>query len=164
MRIRTTIEQIQQLPLVHRDTIIVGYLDVMGHMNVRHYMGIFDEATWRFFDLFGINTDYAQREKGGMFALKMHITYVAEVHLNQVVAIYSRILARNAKRLHFLHFMVNETTQQLAATIESVGSHADLNVRRTVPFPAHIAVKVDNLLAQHQALDWDAPLCGVLRV
>ncbi len=40
--------QITQLPRFHHATIPESYLDVMGHMNIRHYMGLFDDAAWGF--------------------------------------------------------------------------------------------------------------------
>jgi acyl-CoA thioester hydrolase len=59
-------------------------------------------------------------------------------------------------------FMVNETRGTLASTFECVNSFADLTARRTTPFPPEIGAKIDVLLTQHQALDWDAPVCGVV--
>jgi acyl-CoA thioester hydrolase len=59
-------------------------------------------------------------------------------------------------------FMVNQTRGTLASTFECVNSFADLTERRTEPFPTEIAAKIDAMLAQHQALDWVAPACGVM--
>jgi acyl-CoA thioester hydrolase len=60
-------------------------------------------------------------------------------------------------------FMVNESKGNLAATLETLGSHADIKARRTSPYPPHIAARMDAILAEHQALDWAAPVCGVIR-
>ncbi len=73
-----------------------------------------------------------------------------------------RVLGRSAKRIHYMMFMVNETRGTLASTFECVNSFADLTVRRTALYPPEIAAKIDALLAQHQALHWDAPVCGVM--
>jgi acyl-CoA thioester hydrolase len=59
-------------------------------------------------------------------------------------------------------FMVNETTGRLAAIFECVNSFADLTLRRTAPYPAEIADRMDPMLAQDAALDWPAPVCGVM--
>lgn len=150
------------LPLTHRITITDGYLDLMGHMNVRHYLGIFDDATWHFFAHFGMDHHYYTTSGNGSFALQQFIYYAAEVRADETVAIRSRLVARTDRRIHFIHFMVNETTDRLAATVEVLGSHADLRVRRTSPFPADIAAKQDALLAEHNRLTWPAPLCGAI--
>ncbi len=157
------VAQIQQLPCFHRTDIPTEYLDVMGHMNIRHYMGLFDEAAWRFFEAFGMTKDYYRTTDGGAFALEQHIRYLAEVHVGETVAIYTRINGRTAKRIHFMHFMINESTEKLAATLETVTSHANTATRRTSPFPAEIAAAIDGILKEQNRLEWEAPLCGVIR-
>ncbi len=153
----------QFLPCYHRETIPESYLDVMGHMNIRYYMGLFDEAAWDFFADFGMTLDYYRSANSGAFALEHHVRYLAEVHVGETVAIHTRLLGRSAKRIHFIHFMVNETTHKLAATLEVLASHADTIKRRTSPFPPHVAQRLDEILAENGCLDWNAPVCGVLR-
>ena len=135
----------------------------MGHMNIRHYMGLFDDAAWGFFASFGMTEAYYHSTTGGAFALEQHIRYLAEVHVGETVAIHSRMNGRTAKRIHFIHFMINETTGKLAATLEVIGSHANRETRRTTPFPTDIATQIDQLLAKHNQLDWQPPLCGVMK-
>jgi acyl-CoA thioester hydrolase len=156
------LKQVEQLPLFNRRTIPNAYLDAMGHMNVRHYIGLFDDATWHFFATFGMNQAYYDEAQAGAFALEQHIHYLAEVHAGELISIRSRLINRTAKRIHFMHFMINESTEKLAATLEVVGSHANLAQRRTSPFPAHIAAQIDEVLTANQALTWDAPICGVM--
>lgn len=157
------VSQIQQLPCYHRATIPEAYLDVMGHMNIRHYMGLFDDAAWDFFADFGMTEAYYRSSSGGAFALEQHIRYLAEVHVGETVAIHTRVNGRTAKRIHFIHFMINETTGKLAATLEVLGSHANRDTRRTSLFPQEIAAQIDHMVAEHNQLDWQAPLCGVIR-
>jgi acyl-CoA thioester hydrolase len=158
-----TLEQLTALPLHHRATITTDHLDLMGHMNIRHYMSLFDNASWHMFNSLGMTSDYYREQQAGGFALEQHIRYLAEVRLGETVAIRIRLLGRTAKRIHFMAFMVNETTDKLAATLEGLGSHADMRIRRTAPYPPHIAANIDALLSQHQQLTWDAPVCGVIK-
>jgi acyl-CoA thioester hydrolase len=157
------LNEIIQLPCFHRIKIPQEYLDGMGHMNVRHYMGAFDDAVWGFFASFGMTEAYYQSTMSGAFALEQHIRYLAEVHVGEAVAIYTRMIGRSAKRIHFIHFMVNETTDKLAATLEVIASHADRKIRRTSPFPPEIVAQIDQTLAEHSQLGWDAPICGVMK-
>ncbi len=156
------VEKIASLPCFHQATIPPEYMDAMGHMNVRWYVALFDEAAWKFFESVGMTLDYYQREQAGGFALKQFIHYHAEVRLGHAIAIYARVLGRTTKRVHFMLFMVNETTRVLAATLEMLGSHADMRVRRTSPYPPDIAARIDTFLIEQQQLDWDAPVCGVI--
>lgn len=154
--------EIAQLPLLHRATIPPEYLDAMQHMNVRWYMALFDEGAWRFFASFGMNAEYYRTRQAGGFALKHFVQYFAEVRLGETVAIRGRVLGRTAKRVHFMLFMVNETTDRLAATLEALGSHADMRVRRTAPYPEDLAARLDALIAEQAALSWKAPVCGII--
>ncbi|RME43642.1 MAG: thioesterase [Caldilineae bacterium] len=156
------VAKLEALPLFHRQTIPPDYLDLMGHMNIRWYMALYDEAAWKFFESIGMDETYCRTNHAGGMALKQFINYYAEVHAGQTVAIRTRILGRSAKRFHFMHFMVNETTGVLASTMEVLGTHADLNTRRTSPLPPQIAANIDAKLAEYRQLDWEAPVCGVI--
>ncbi|NWF67555.1 MAG: hypothetical protein HXY40_00575 [Chloroflexi bacterium] len=90
--------------------------------------------------------------------------YLAEVHVGDTVTVRMRMIARGAKKLHYINYMVNETQGVLASTMEVLAAHADLLRRRTSPYPPEIAAQIDAMIAQHAALDWEAHLCGVIRV
>lgn len=158
------IQDIEMLPLIHEATITEAYLDLMGHMNVRHYLGLFDDASWKFFQSFGMNEAYYKANDAGGFALEHHIRYIAEVRLGEKVHIYARMLARNAKRIHFMYFMVNQDKGVLSATLESVASHADLKLRRTSPYPPEISANLDAMIAEHSQVGWEAPINGHMGV
>lgn len=157
-------DQLKTLPIFHRQTIPKDYLDAMGHVNVRWYMAIFDEASWGFFAAHGVDRNYIRERHLGGFALRHHIQYLAELQAGQTVAVRTRVLGRSAKRIHFIHFLINETLNRLAATLESLGTHADTKLRRSAEVPPDVAAKMDAMLEQHRALDWNAPVCGVISV
>jgi len=133
-------------------------------MNVMWYIHIFDYATRNLFASFGLSSEYVHRTGMGSFALESHIRYLAEVRLGQSVTVRSRLLDRSEKTLHFIHFMVRDHDNALAATIEVVGAHADLTKRAVAPFPEELRQRLDPLLAAHQSLPWEAPVCDCLGV
>jgi acyl-CoA thioesterase FadM len=96
--------------------------------------------------------------------LQHFIHYLAEVRVGETVVIKGRLLGRsaNGKRVHYLLFMINETTKRLAATMECLASHADLAIRRTAPYPPHLLEKIDAVIAEHVQLDWDVALSGAI--
>lgn len=157
------IEQVRQLPLLLKKQIPASYIDINGHMNIQHYLGLCDEAGWLYFVELGMDEAYFRQQRNGIFDLEHHLHYLAEVHANDSVAVYGRLLARTAKRIHGMWFIVNETQRQLANTFEFVSTHADLDARRTSPFPDGIAANIDAIVIEHQALDWQAPICGVIQ-
>ncbi len=154
------VDRLTALPQYHRETIPSDYLDAMGHMNVRWYMALFDKSVWHYFNDHGLNEDYYTQNKSGVFALKHFIQYYAEVRAGEKVGLHIRLLGRNEKRFQFMIFMINESTGKLAATLESMGTHADLVARRASAMPPEITTQLDARLNIDQTLDWEAPICG----
>lgn len=156
------VEQVQVLPVLLRKVIPVEYEDMNGHMNIQHYLGLYDEAGISFFARFGMDDSYFSIERKGIFDLEHHLFYLAEIHVGDTVTVHSRLIARTEKRLHGIWFIVNETRKQLSNSFEYVTSHADLDARRTAPFSAELAMKFDIVIAEQSKLDWDAPVCGIM--
>lgn len=148
----------------YKAEILPEYIDIMGHLNVRYYTEIFDKSTRSFFSSFGLSVDYVRETKMGSFALEQHIRYLAELHQGQQVTVYSWALGRSSKTFHFMHFMVRDEGNVLAATSEMVSAHANLSERRAAPYPPQMAAGIDQLLAVHTKLNWDAPVCGAMGV
>lgn len=158
------IANLEELTLYHRETIPADYLDAMGHMNIRWYMALYDKAGRNFFVSHGLNEDFIRENNAGTFALKHVINYYAEVRAEHTVAVRTRLLGRSDRRFHAMHFMINETTGQLASTLEMLGTYADLQKRRAAAMPPEIAAKFDAKLTEDRQLDWEAPVSGVINV
>ena len=151
-----------ELSSYYRQTIPEEYMDRMGHMNVRYYMGVFDTATWCMFSDYGLDEAYFSTTENGVFALKQFIQYLAEVRPGETVAVYTRILSLTDKRIHLMNFMANQDTNGLAAIIESLITHANLKVRKAAPLPSEIAARFRYRLEKDQHLGWDAPISGMM--
>ena len=155
---------LETLPLYHRKTIPTDYLDIMGHMNIRWYFDLFAKSGRKFFASHGLDEDYFRGGNFGVFTLKQFIQYFAEVRVGQTVAVHTRLIGRSEKRFQFMHFMINETTSRLASTFEALITHADLKLRLAAPMPTDIAENLDATLSKDAALDWEAPICGAIRL
>ena len=125
---------------------------------------MFAKSGRKFFTSHGLGEDYFRDGNFGVFTLKQYIQYFAEVRVGQTVAIHTRLIGRSDKRFHFMQFMINETTTQLAATFEALITHADLKIRRSAPMPAEIVQKFDATLAEDETLDWETPISGAMRL
>ena len=158
------IDQLASLPVVYRAVIPSAYEDRNRHMNMRWYLALFDEAGDAMYPMLGLTADYFSASGMGGFDLEHHLWYPAEVRIGDTVVIRVRILARSSKLMHYLMFMENETRGVLSSTFECVHAHADLNARRTAPFPAQVAARIDAFIAVHRALAWTAPVSGAMGV
>jgi acyl-CoA thioester hydrolase len=159
---------VDQLPITAQGEVAEGWLDEMGHMNVMWYTHMFSRGVWGFFQTFGFSREYMERELAGSFALEMHVRYLSECRLGQKLSVRSRAVARSAKRIHHVHFLVKDGSAEgegsvVAAIGEMVSAHVDLKVRRQSPFPPELAEAYDRMAAAHQALAWPAPICGVMK-
>ncbi|HWC99216.1 MAG TPA: thioesterase family protein [Candidatus Sulfopaludibacter sp.] len=146
-----------------RMTVPEAYRDSNGHMNVRWYVAIFDDASDVLHDDLGLTVDYHRGHGSGTFDLEHHIQYLSEVMPGEQVAVYVRYVGQSAKRLHYVMFLVNESRGKLAATLECLNAFADLRVRRTAPWPAEAAAKIAARVEGSQRLDWAAPLSGSIQ-
>jgi acyl-CoA thioester hydrolase len=145
-------------------TVPESYRDENGHMYMRWYFAIFDDAGDALHDQIGLTREYHSRHRTGTFDLEHHMHFLSEVNLGEDVAVYMRFVARSTKRLHYLMFMVNVTRGKLSAIFECMNAFADLRVRKTAPFPDEIARKIDEILARHEKLNWPPPLSGAMQV
>ena len=160
---RITAEQLESLPVTAVAEVPAEWLDDMGHMNVMWYTHLFSNGTVGLFDQIGMTREYFESNMAGSFALEAHVRYLAEIRVGQRVTLRTRLLGRSAKRFHFMHFLMRDEGNVLSATGEMVGTHVDMRIRRSSPFPEVITTLYDALLAEHNQLGWQAPVCGSMR-
>jgi acyl-CoA thioester hydrolase len=164
---------VEDLPVTAQGEVAEGWLDEMGHMNVMWYTHMFSRGVWGFFQTFGFSREYMENNLAGSFALEMHVRYLSECRLGDKLSVRGRAVARSAKRIHHVHFLVKDAPAEnassenrgpvVAAIGEMVSAHVDLKVRRQSAFPPELQANYDRLLARHQALSWPAPVCGVMK-
>ncbi len=159
-----SLDLLAPLPVVYRAVIPAAYEDRNGHMNVRWYLALYDEAGDAMYPMLGLTADYFAASGMGGFDLEHHLWYAAEVRIGDTVVIRARILARSAKVMHYMMFMANETRGVLSSIFECVHAHADLSARRTAPLPTHATARIDAYIAAHRELAWPAPVSGSMGV
>ncbi len=162
-RIHTTLSEIRQLDRVYELTIPSSFLDENQHVNVQYYVHLVERGLGEIFRRVGLGKRYAAADEIGNFALEQHIRYLAEILVDDRVSVHIRLVELSPKRAYFMGFLVNDSREQLAATVEVVMMNVDIANRRGAPFPPAAKQQLDALLAKHQMLPWLAPLCGVMR-
>lgn len=124
--------------LTNRGVIYPWQCDHMGHLNVRGYVGEFDEASWHLFALLGLPAERLRAEKRGMAAVEQHITYHRELRAGDVISIYSDIISLRQRVLIFRHRMLSGASSEPAAETEITGVHLDLSTRRATALPEDV--------------------------
>jgi acyl-CoA thioester hydrolase len=159
-----SLEEIVALePACLRMTVPEAYRDENGHMNVRWYAAIFDDAGDALHARLGLTPEFHKAHGTGTMDLENHFNYLHEVRAGDRLAVFSRLVAQSAKRMHYLMFMVNETRRSLSAIFECINAFADLKLRKSAPFPPEIAARIEAGVAAGAALGWPPPVCGVMR-
>lgn len=161
-RIYPTIEQVRQLRLKMSMTVPPDWEDRNGHVNVQFYLTMYERAEMTLLEDIGVTDDYLQAANLGMFDLENHLNYRAEILSGDQISCYNRILAANTKCFHGMFFVVNDSRDSLACTLEYVTAAVNLGLRRIVLFPPEIALGLKRRLARDQELGWPAPVCGAM--
>jgi acyl-CoA thioester hydrolase len=160
-----SVEDIAALrPVCLRRTIPEAYLDLNHHMNMRWYVALFDDAGDTLHDHLGLTREFRRVSGTGTMDLEHHTWFINEVMADSQICVYSRMVARSAKMIHYLMFMVNESTGTVAAHFECVNALVDLQTRKTTPYPAGILTRIDAMLAAQGQLSWAPPVSSAMRV
>ncbi len=157
------LQDIRQLEIMHRQRIPAAYMDENSHMNVQFYVYVAEQGLSGLLRRVGLGEQYAAADKFGNFALEQHIRYYAEILTGHQVSVYIRLIGLSPKRCYLMAFLINDTREQLAATVEIVMMNIDMSLRRGAPFPPEPKAALDALYQKQRALRWDAPVCGVMR-
>ena len=142
-----SLEETRALPRMVEARVEPRFIDAMGHMNVAWYVHLFDQATWAFFDVLGIDQEYRRRAQTGMFAVEQHVRYLGELREGDPLEIHSRLLELKPRALILAHVMTDPTRGRVAAVTEVVGVHVDLRTRKAAPFPQELFASMSARLA-----------------
>ena len=157
-----TVEQVTDLPRHLERRVPKEYEDANGHMNISGYLLLHNEASWPFMASLGIDASYLSERRMSLFDVEHHLRYLGEMNPDDRLAVHGRVVDRTDKLLHGMFFLLDLTKHRLANTFEFVSAHVSLDVRRTVPFPAEVAERLDVAIDSQRELAWDAPLSGAL--
>ncbi len=129
------------LPVTYKGCVYPWHCDHVGHMNVMHYVGKFDEATWNFFADLGMTPAYFRDHHCGMAAVQQNITYKRELMAGDVVEISTRLIELRERVIRFEHVMIERGSGEVAAICDLTGVHLDRRARKSIPFPPEILSK-----------------------
>lgn len=155
-------DEILQIEPAWKDEVHPDWIDVNGHMNIRHYVDLGGHSTDQVCRATGIDDDYRAERRMGVFTAEQHLTYLQEMQLGTPITVHVRTLERSAKVGHMVALIMDRRKDRLACIFETVLVHVNMDTRRGVEFPEDVAAAYDRLVAQDLALNWPAPTCGIL--
>ena len=113
--------------------------DHFGHMNVRHYAPLFDDATYHLWTLLGLPySEMIERHAVHTVAAKATTTFVRELVAGDLVVIDGAVLRIGTKSVTFQLRMHHADTGALHATYDSVEVFFSPETRGSTPIPDEI--------------------------
>ena len=139
---------------VYRGHVQPEWIDVNQHMNVAYYVLAFDLGVDALWSRFGITDDWINATKGSTFAVEAHVSYLAELNLDEEFLVTSEILAFDLKRIHQFQRMYRASDGVLAATCEWMNLYVDLSIRKVAEWPASILARIREIAQAQPASAW----------
>ena len=110
--------------------------DVMGHMTTRHYIAIFDDASYHLLSrVFGWSGSDAADNDLGWVDVKHTVEYLDEVRNGQLLQVSGKLIKLGKKSI-VVHYEMRETSsQKVVATLEAVSVLFNTKTREAVVIP-----------------------------
>lgn len=157
-----TFDQVMQIPAITEAVVAPEFIDVNGHMNIRHYLETNAEGVSALVEGAGVTDDYRGRRGLGVFTVEHHLRYFSEMHVGGAMSVHPRVLERSERAAYVMSFLLDRRNERLANILEVVFVHVDMQTRRSTPFSEDVAARFDALVSESAALDWKAPRCGIM--
>lgn len=129
-----------------------AWIDYNGHMNMAYYHVLFDRALEEGFSLLGLGQDYVEERKASFFAAEIHTLYTRELRVRDLVRVTLQLIDYDEKRVHFYMEVRHAAEGWVAASMEGLTLHVDLETRKVSPFPEDIAANLAVMKAAHMRL------------
>ena len=128
------------------------WIDNNGHMNMGYYVVVFDLATDEWMQVIGLDAAHRRAQEVTTFCLEAHVTYHREVREGDPLRFTTRLLAHDAKRIHYIHEMFHGDAGYLAATNELMSLHVSQRTRRGANMASEILDRLGRIQRAHDPL------------
>lgn len=112
--------------------------DAMGHLTTRHYLGMFDDASYQLMMMVGYDPKAAAVERWGWADVRHEIDYKAELAAGAAVRILGRITALGRTSVTSQLCLIERGSDRISALLTARTVCFDLKERRSRPLPQAI--------------------------
>lgn len=112
--------------------------DAMDHLTTRHYLGIFDDASYQLFALIGYDPKIGAAEHWGWADVRHEILYQSELTVGSVVRVVGRITSLGRTSITSELHLLDRADGRLCASLTANTVCFDLAARRARPLPEAI--------------------------
>lgn len=122
-----------------RGTVHEWQKDHMGHINVRAYMELFEQACWQFYAMLGLTATVLRSREVNLAAVQQNIGYKKELYPGDTVFVRTGVIELKERVLRFRHELINTENGEICADCEFTVVCLDPVARKARPFPAYVA-------------------------
>jgi acyl-CoA thioester hydrolase len=141
-----------------------AWIDYNGHMNMAYYHVLFDRAVEEGFSLVGLGHDYLEKRKASFFAAEIHTAYKRELKMHDRVRVTLQLVDFDEKRIHYYMEIRHAGEGWVAATMEGLSLHVDMETRKVSPFPDDIVANLAVMKTTHARLPRPSALGRVIGI
>lgn len=162
MSTQPTYDQLATLPAFAEQPVPMGFEDMNGFLNVRHYLGIGSEGLDESLHSVGIPFNWPLVSGFACLSAEHHLTYLHELKSGDRMSVRVRLVGRSDRAAHAVVYILDDTNQRMACVFEEILLCVRLEDRKTAPWPADVAEGLDKRIAEHAAIGWEPALSGSL--
>ncbi|MEC4019558.1 thioesterase family protein [Streptomyces sp. H27-D2] len=144
---------------VFREAVREDWLDYNGHLSEAFYVLVFGYATDAMMVRIGLGGAYREQSGCSLYTVEAHVRYLREVGSGAELAIRTRILGTDSKKVRFVHEMfvgdaVNDPEGEPVATEELFALHVDKQGGHATPLPPEVQQLLAAATAPGPAPEW----------
>lgn len=128
-------------------------IDNNNHMHDAYYNVIFSDVINEFNYSHGLSLKEREESQFTVFTIEAHITYLAELSLDQSFTVELYLYDYDYKRTHLFLRMLHEDGT-IAATNEVMMMGIDKNQRRSAPFPEKYMEIIEAYDLEQEKIEW----------
>ena len=126
---------------LYRGIVMPAQCDVYGHMNVRYYAALFDEAGWHIPSMAGLKLEEVQARGLGTVVATLTIDFHHEIRSGQLVLIRGAVTRVGTKSFNHEMRLYSADSMTHCATQKTVEVCFDTKARKGVPLPEDMRMK-----------------------
>jgi len=127
---------------LYRGIVMPAQCDVYGHMNVRYYAALFDEAGWHFPGFAGLSLAEIQSRGLGTVVASLTIDFLHEIRSGQLLLIRGAVTRVGTKSFNHEMRLYASDTMTHCATQKTVEVCFDTKARKGVALPEDVRSKL----------------------
>ena len=127
---------------LYRGIVMPAQCDIYGHMNVRYYAALFDEAAWHIPGFAGLSLAEIQSRGLGTVVATLAIDFLHEIRAGQLVLIKGAVTRVGNKSFSHEMRLYASDTMTHCATQKTVEVCFDTKARKGVALPEEVRTKL----------------------